>query len=63
MTATDNDKMSMRELTQTADYDKRQRKKEERNVITGGMSCMDFDTGDDRCKVLSSSKVVFGKDY
>lgn len=63
VTATDNDKMSMRDSTQTADYEKSQRKKAAWNVISGGTSSMDFDTGDDGQKVLSPSKVVFRKHF
>lgn len=60
--ATDNDKMSMRDSTQMADYEGSQRKKAVWNVISGGTNSMDFDN-DDRQKALSPSKVVFRKGF
>lgn len=43
---THNDKMKMRDSTQTVDYEQSQRKKAEWNVISGGTNGMNFDTDD-----------------
>lgn len=59
---TDNDKMSMRDSTQTVDYEWSQRKKADWNVISGGTNSMDFDI-DDKREALSPSEVFFRKGF